>query len=279
MHTLGSKILALLVESVYALDTTMASSSESVSGSSSPMLITSSSTISATSTTDSSSTTETSLIDTLLGTKVTNPTLEVLYTLDGVTWMSLGKVRAEDMSYNVFEIPVTSTSTWEDISNIQIKVASLLSTDKKPTIFIDGMALNVEYTKTGPTDINQSDNAADQKKYDIRVDSTQGNISAIVATDTDQGNVLNISAVPGSLSVYKDATGDVVYSSGVGSESLTMNSYMFDPGTFTVVVSGRENGCLGLTAKECEDDKDAFGSANFTITPSANTPVKYVHTE
>ncbi|MBI2120889.1 MAG: hypothetical protein HYT94_04675, partial [Parcubacteria group bacterium] len=67
--------------------------------------------------------------------------LEVLYTLDGAEWHSLGKVSKTDWR-GEFEIPL---SAWEDISRLQISVQSLPSLDELPKVYLDGMWLEAEY--------------------------------------------------------------------------------------------------------------------------------------
>ena len=79
--------------------------------------------------------------------------------------------------------------------------------------------------------------------------------------------------------IYKDVTDSVMYSSGIGLEPVSVSSYIFDPGTFTIVVTGREDACENMTSAECSADKKSVGSIHFTISPTINTPTKYVHTE
>lgn len=279
---MGTTFARMIAEQVYAESTTTVISSSDtlvVSGSSTDQPSSGTSTASTTlnaSSTDPSTATSTTQIST-----TTDPIFEVLYTLDGDTWLSLGKVNAKDMSYNTFEIPVTSSSTWNDISNIQIKIKSLSTTDAKPTVLIDGMALNVEYENETPVDTATSTEiVGDPKRYDMKITSSTGNIVAAITNDADQGNILNVSSPKGgSLVVYKNASGDIVYSSGLGADTLPISSYIFDPGTFTLVITSREDGCSNATSTECVADLRTIGSLNFTITPTVNTPTKYVHTE
>jgi hypothetical protein len=67
--------------------------------------------------------------------------LEVLYTLDGNTWFSLGKVNRTDWQ-SEFRIPV---SEWEDISKLQISIQSIPTIEEVPAIYLDGMWLEAEY--------------------------------------------------------------------------------------------------------------------------------------
>lgn len=72
--------------------------------------------------------------------------VEVLYTLNGVEWKSLGYVRKNDFSRTSFEIPVTEASDWEGISQIQIEVRTVPTMNQvDPTIYLDAVWLEVEY--------------------------------------------------------------------------------------------------------------------------------------
>lgn len=74
-----------------------------------------------------------------------NNFLEVFYTLDGVLWKSLGKVDEKSMKYRTFEIPTTATTSWADLSRIQIKVQLLDKIDLTPAVYLDGIAMEVLY--------------------------------------------------------------------------------------------------------------------------------------
>lgn len=67
--------------------------------------------------------------------------LEVLYTLDGQEWYSLGEVSKSEWT-GTFEIPI---SEWEDISRLQVSIQSLSSIDELPKIYLDGMWLEADY--------------------------------------------------------------------------------------------------------------------------------------
>lgn len=70
---------------------------------------------------------------------------EVLYTLDGTTWETLGFVE-EYSEDNIFEIPIEDASSWEDISKIQIGIQRATTLDGvQPVIFLDSVWLEIEY--------------------------------------------------------------------------------------------------------------------------------------
>lgn len=110
-----------------------------------------SSSLSIASTTDGTSTP--SLLDQALGIVVDsnaedsapNNFLEILYTFDGVTWKSMGKVNEDSMKYRTFEIPITATTSWNDLGQLQIKVQLLSRIDATPAVYFDGIKMEVLY--------------------------------------------------------------------------------------------------------------------------------------
>jgi hypothetical protein len=72
--------------------------------------------------------------------------VEVMYTLDGEEWRSLGFVREEEFNNKNFEIPIEEASEWEDVSRIQIAIRSLPNLDEiTPEIYLDSVWLEAEY--------------------------------------------------------------------------------------------------------------------------------------
>lgn len=74
-----------------------------------------------------------------------NNFLEVLYTFDGVTWKSLGELNEISMKYRTFEIPVTATTSWLAINNLQIKIVSKNIIAETPTTYLDAVRIDVLY--------------------------------------------------------------------------------------------------------------------------------------
>ncbi len=92
--------------------------------------------------------------------------LEIFYTLDGVnpegeaaphdgvnpeglpsatygaSWQSLGKVSRNNWQGLTLEVPISSQ---QDLENLQISIQSLMVFDDQPTIYLDGLWLEVEY--------------------------------------------------------------------------------------------------------------------------------------
>ncbi len=77
-----------------------------------------------------------------------NNFLEVLYTFDGLTWTSLGELNEISMKYRTFEIPVTATTSWEDMSRLQIKIVANKHTLDTPTVYLDAIKVEVLYETT-----------------------------------------------------------------------------------------------------------------------------------
>lgn len=103
------------------------------------------STLSGATTTEVSATTTEIALDSDADDDSQNNFLEVLYTFDGVVWKSLGKVNETSMKYRTFEIPVTATTSWGNMGQLQIKVQTLQRLDVIPTLYLDAMKVDVLY--------------------------------------------------------------------------------------------------------------------------------------
>ena len=68
--------------------------------------------------------------------------LEISYTLDSVNWTALGKINKNNWRDAQFELPLTN---WADIQKVQIEIKAIPTVDEQPTIYLDGMWLEVEY--------------------------------------------------------------------------------------------------------------------------------------
>ncbi len=75
--------------------------------------------------------------------------LQLKYTLDGVTWQNLGTVNASNYKNISFEINSTESGTdmlkWGNLAHFQISVATLLSDDKLPNIYLDSVYVEANY--------------------------------------------------------------------------------------------------------------------------------------
>ncbi len=70
--------------------------------------------------------------------------IDVSYSLNGTTWQDLGQVTESDWQGFSVTIPVNS---WSEINQLQIQLNPLITTEP-PTIYLDGMWLQVNYGQT-----------------------------------------------------------------------------------------------------------------------------------
>ena len=115
--------------------------------------------------------------------------LKVSYTLDGVSWQELGTVNKNNWQNLAFEIPVYQL---EDIKKIQIKIESLPILNKTPYVYLDGMALELEYETSLISQpetaaiLSQQSNFVSYSSYNRTLNSsnTDGPISISVSVDS-----------------------------------------------------------------------------------------------
>ena len=108
--------------------------------------------------------------------------LDVSYSLDGTDWQDVGQVTATDWQNFSVTIPVSS---WDDINKLQIKLEPALSADT-PTIYLDGMWLEVDYG---------------QSLVGILQDGANAALSAIGALGDAVNNALNSVLPPSTTPV------------------------------------------------------------------------------
>lgn len=82
--------------------------------------------------------------------------MDVSYSLDGTTWIDLGQVSESDWQDYSVTIPVSS---WNDINNLQVQLSPLITTDP-PTIYLDGMWLEVDDNQSVLGDLQNGADAA-----------------------------------------------------------------------------------------------------------------------
>lgn len=69
--------------------------------------------------------------------------LDVSYSTDGQTWISVGEVNMSNWQQFTITLPI---SDWTDLQNLQIRVEGIPTTqDPVPPIYLDGMLLEVHY--------------------------------------------------------------------------------------------------------------------------------------
>lgn len=98
------------------------------------------------------------------------PVAEVLYTFDGVEWKTLIQVAAKDINQQPLVIPYDVGTTWKNLQSLQIKIQSIQTFDEMPTLYVDAVELQIDYSK----------------KYDTRIDSSEDAVAIDVDDVTGQ---------------------------------------------------------------------------------------------
>lgn len=111
--------------------------------------------------------------------------VEVLYTLDGVQWKSLGFVAEDAFNTSSFEIPIEEVSDWEDISNIQVAVQSVPVVDVvAPSIYLDALWIEAEYDflsdQNSTEEIQEVFNTEDQEVYALSEDVIPEELEVVI---------------------------------------------------------------------------------------------------
>lgn len=156
--------------------------------------------------------------------------VEVLYTLDGVDWKSLGFVDKDSFDNTQFKIPIEEVATWEDVSKIQISVRSVPILDgTTPVIYLDSMWIEAGYehlnkNETNTTITDTTDNLGQMNKEipqtkeettnveDFQIEELSKDVSLLETEDKNslKETVVNLNAVhrcnvsPFSLNVYEN---------------------------------------------------------------------------
>lgn len=103
------------------------------------------------------------------GSQSNAPFLEVSYSTDGVRWIVVGTVGLDNWKNYSVTIPVTS---WTDVDNLQIMLNPIPSLDPKPDIYLESMAVDVDYNRTITEAISDAVAAAADALGDLTVDSS-----------------------------------------------------------------------------------------------------------
>jgi hypothetical protein len=208
-------------------------------------------------------------------TPITDPILEVSYTLDGTTWQKLGVVDRNYWNNKSFTIPLVA---WADLSLLQISVKPLQTVDNPPTVYLDSMHLDIEYIH----DESPKFYSSDEKKYLFQsVTSTDDTVfHGQISHDDNQGDVIILnSMVPGSVDFYDTEGTMPVIETAIGSDPLSMPAFNFKQGHGSVVLTKNPNGCGGKPLAQCIVDKSFTAKIDFTIVPSSDTPAMYISTD
>lgn len=198
---------------------------------------------------------------------------EIKYTFDGVEWFSLGFVGQNELRNSQFEIPINASSTWGDLSHLQVQIKRLVVTDEVDDIYLDGMVLEVGYLKNVEVKVEGS---SDPKKFDIGILEIS-NIHTSLSNDEGGSYLLIGTSTGGQLVIYDNQKDAIVFSSGVGGENVLINAYNFTVGEYTAIITNREDGCDGVILSVCKADIKTIGNSIFKIMPTKDTPIIYIN--
>jgi len=204
--------------------------------------------------------------------------LEVLYTLDGTNWQSLGTINSDEITDTAtFEIPLKNVQNWGDLSNVQISVRSLSGLTTGSTVYLDGIQLEVGY---GPTRADVVAAQVEQKEANhiaYVASLPTKNLSVMLGNSTDPELSLNrekngdgkeeivIRAPQGSLAIYSDTDAGFSMAMGVGDQPVHLPAYNFSPGNYTVISTTEPNACQQLTKDQCLQEPHFLASAQFSV--------------
>lgn len=198
---------------------------------------------------------------------------EVQYTFDGKNWNVLARVGQNELQSSQFEIPLDASSTWGDLSHLQISIKRLTTVDDTLTIYLDGMLLEVGYVKDEGIKIEATD---DPKKYDVAISDVVGISTTVNQNEGGKYLLIGVSG-GGQLVVYNNKTDNVAFSSGIGSDPVTINLYNFDTGEYTAIITNDSNGCSGVSRLTCQNASSTTGYSLFKVLPTKDTPIRYIN--
>ncbi len=189
-----------------------------------------------------------------------NNFLEILYTFDGVTWVSLGELNEISMKYRTFEIPLSASSTWSDLSQLQIKVASKSVQGETPVVYLDGVKVEVLYNST--LEYSHPDFVRDTILKDETVDGVR--LVTIINNETNEEETWY-------MYLDEEATSTVII-------ATTTTATTTEEGTSTLIVEGSTTDVVAAITNEnqststLESITDATSSEPVNATTSTSTP-------
>ena len=188
---------------------------------------------------------------------------EVLYSLDGTTWQTLGMVERSQLQSAQFDVPLSASSTWSDISKIQIRIRTLSTPDPLGTVYLDGITLSVAYTKNTA---NPDDTATTTMKL---LNNGAGEIDA---TSTTRGDYVHIrDARPGAtFAIYwlddPDTRTSNVYSATIADDgTLSVDTGTLPAGKIAFVATTDPGGCGEFTYDQCTAAASYLGQVQLDV--------------
>ncbi len=194
--------------------------------------------------------------------------MDVVYTIDGTTWTSLGKIGRNNWQSVSFDIPLTS---WNDLSQFQIALIPIQTIDTYPVIYLDGMLLSVEYESEIKIEVKEA-----TPIYEIT--NIQNSGSKIILSNEgtilspDQILVTGEDDILGNVAVYNKITGIILLTTTVGEKTYALDLSYFGVGEYTVINTTDPDICSSRTLEECLGTTDFVGSATFSVKNKAAPP-------
>lgn len=199
--------------------------------------------------------------------------LEVLYTIDGTNWKSLGTVDEAHLHFSVFEIPLPENAKWSDMSNIQINIKSLDTIDHTPSVYLDGMSLQITYGEisdiepTTDSGLYMTTALSDSKDFNLNIRNSD-KIDELVISGT---------APLGNIAIFNTSTSAVVLTTFVEDSKYIIQPEYFGEGKYVFILTKDPNSCSDLTLEACRASSLYTGEGQFSV--SSNDVGKSVTSE
>lgn len=200
-----------------------------------------------------------------------NNFMEVLYSVNGDEWISLGMIKRSDWKSASFEIPI---SNWSDIDSMQLALKPLQLIDKQPVVYIDAMSFEISYDSFADL-MKQNDNSSDQKKLIItKLLPVEGGMKITQRFDLDQGNILVFnSSQERTVTVANPSSLEQVTFFIGQDQTYELPSYQLSAGDWSIISLPIESSCGGLPYSDCVKNKDAKVEATFTAISAFGKPI------
>jgi hypothetical protein len=206
---------------------------------------------------------------TTLSAPTTDDVLEVSYTLDGSTWIILGRFTRETFAGVSVDVPNGNIHSWSDLSKLQVSVRTLSGIGEGETLYLDGLVLVVDYTSLDPSAPEQ-----EPKNTFLRVTSLPHQGTKVTGSLMEEGTEesLIFKGVSGSGFRFYNLT-DPTFSLiiGVGDTPVTMADNFFGSGDFVLVDTSEKNICASLTLTECRANNDFLDEIAFSVIATTST--------
>lgn len=193
--------------------------------------------------------------------EVSDAFMEILYTMDGTTWMSLSKISRTNWQGGTFEIPLAS---WDDINLIQIALRPLTTIDTVPTVYLESMLMTVEYEDEIPVIVEEATPLYKITEINnTSADFTLSNDGTLVVPD--QILVTTTSEKIGGLAVFDTKSEVLLLNTQIAMQTYALGLSYFKEGEFTVVQTTDPDMCSTLTLNVCTDSTYFVNQASFVV--------------